>query len=62
MENNFHTLIYEENGEQFSHTYFEYKEGDRYFKDYKIIYKQIRREYLSERESPRGMIDYIIRK
>lgn len=56
------TFMDEENGENFSHTYFEYKEGDGYFKDHKIIYKQIRREYLSERDSTRGMIDYIIRK
>jgi len=56
------TFMEEENGEKFSHTYFEYKEGDRYFKDYKIIYKQIRREYISEWDSTRGMIDYIIRK
>jgi ubiquinone/menaquinone biosynthesis C-methylase UbiE len=51
------------NGEQFSHTFFKHNEGDRYFSNHKIIYKQIRIEYYYESEySKRGLIDYIVRK
>jgi len=51
-----------EYGEQISHTYFKQDEGDEYFSKFEIIYKQIRIEHLYERDSTRGMIDYIVRK
>jgi len=51
-----------EDGEQISHTYFKHNEGDVYFSDYEIIYKQIRVEHLYEWDSKRGMIDYIVKK
>jgi SAM-dependent methyltransferase len=56
------TFTDEENGEKFSHTFFEHNEGDQYFKDYRIIYKQIRVENLVEHNYIQGMIDYIVRK
>ncbi|MFX0076412.1 MAG: class I SAM-dependent methyltransferase [Candidatus Hermodarchaeota archaeon] len=51
------------NGERFSHTFFKHDEGDQYFLNHKIIYKQIRIEnYYESDYSKRGMIDYIVRK
>ena len=52
----------DEDGEQISHTYFKRNEGDAYFSNFEIIYKQIRIEHLYEWDSTRGMIDYIVRK
>ena len=50
-------------GQQVSHTFFEQNEGDSYFSKQKIIYKQIRLENYYESEyTPRGFIDYIVRK
>ena len=49
-------------GEQISHTHFDYNEGDIYFSDHKIVYKQIRIEHLYEKDYTTGMIDYIVRK
>jgi ubiquinone/menaquinone biosynthesis C-methylase UbiE len=61
------TYTEEIDGEKYSHTYFTYEEGESYFKNHKIIYKQIRIEKLAEfyengDDYLRGMIDYIIRK
>ncbi|MHA1670328.1 MAG: class I SAM-dependent methyltransferase [Promethearchaeota archaeon] len=44
------------------HTFFEIDEGDSYFGDCEIIYKQIRKEYLIEADYISGMIDYIVKK
>jgi len=49
-------------GEEFAHTFFYTDEGDVFFKEHEIIYKQIRKEYLIEDDYIRGMIDYIVRK
>jgi len=50
-------------GKRFSHTFFKHNEGDQYFSKHNIIYKQIRIENYYESEySPRGFIDYIVRK
>ena len=56
------TFAQDEDGEQSSHTFFKHDEGDSYFSDYEILYKQIRIEYLYEWDSTRGMIDYIVKK
>jgi len=55
-------FMQEEQGEQISHTYFGYDEGDSYFSEHEIIYKQIRKENIYKWDSTRGMIDYIVRK
>ena len=52
----------EHEGEKYSHTFFKHDEGDIYFKDHKIVYKQVRLENLVEDDYLRGMIDYIVRK
>ena len=56
-------FIDELDGERFSHTFFKHDEGDQYFSKHNIIYKQIRIENYYESEyTPRGFIDYIVRK
>ena len=54
-------------GEKYSHTFFTHEEGDNYFKNHKLIYKQIRIEklvgfYENGDNYLRGMVDYIVRK
>lgn len=44
------------------HTFFGIDEGDTFFVDCEILYKQIRKEYLNESDYISGMIDYIIKK
>jgi SAM-dependent methyltransferase len=52
----------ESDGEAFSHTFFKHEEGDHYFSEHDIIYKQIRIENYYESEyKRRGFIDYIVR-
>lgn len=51
-----------ENGEDIEHTFFEIDEGDTYFDDCEILYKQIRKEFLKEADYISGMIDYIVKK
>jgi ubiquinone/menaquinone biosynthesis C-methylase UbiE len=51
-----------ENEEILEHTFFEFNEGDKYFSNYQIIYKQIRKEFLNQYEYISGMIDYIVKK
>lgn len=56
------TFADEENGVKFSHTFFEHDEGDQYFNEHKLLYKQIRVENLLEHNYIQGMIDYIVKK
>jgi hypothetical protein len=51
-----------EDGEILEHTFFEFNEGDKYFKNYEIVYKQVRKEYLNQNNYISGMIDYIVKK
>jgi len=51
-----------ENGEDIEHTFFEIDEGDTYFDDCEILYKQVRKEFLKEADYISGMIDYIVKK
>jgi hypothetical protein len=51
-----------ENEEILEHTFFEFNEGDKYFSNYQIIYKQIRKEFLNQYDYISGMIDYIVKK
>ena len=44
------------------HTFYEFNEGDKYFKNYEIIYKQVRKENLNQHDYISGMIDYIVKK
>ena len=56
------TFTEEIDGEKYCHTFFMHDEGDYYFNNQKIIYKQIRIENLIEDNYIRGMIDYIVIK
>ena len=45
------------------HTFFGNDEGDTYFGDCEMLYKQIRKEYLKKADyATYGMIDYIVKK
>ena len=55
-------IFMQEQGEQVSHTYFKHDEGDAYFSNREIIYKQIKIEHMYEKDFTRGRIDYIVRK
>jgi len=44
------------------HTFVGVDEGDTYFNGCEILYKQIRKEYLNDRDYISGMIDYIVKK
>ncbi len=57
--------LQEEHGEKILHSYFEDDEADKYFKDFKIIYKEkrVRDGYASaDRKITLGFIDYIVEK
>jgi ubiquinone/menaquinone biosynthesis C-methylase UbiE len=55
-------FMVEEGEEQIAHTYFTYDEGDSYFSNFEVLYKQIRIEHIYKEDYTRGMIDYIVRK
>lgn len=52
----------EEEEDDIEHTFYGFDEGDIYFDDCEILYKQIRKEFLNETNYISGMIDYIIKK
>lgn len=52
-----------ENEYDIEHTFFGNDEGDSYFGDCEMLYKQVRKEYLKKADyTTYGMIDYIVKK